>query len=73
MSLASPLTAVLPRTFCPEETMKYSLAGGKAGGRELDEAERGVLLEAAEKGVAVLRFPREGGEGAARQLCRAVI
>lgn len=54
--------------------MKYSLAEGKAGGRrELDEAERGVLLEAAEKRAAVLRFPREGGEGAARQLCRVVI
>ena len=34
LSLASPLTAALPRTFCPEETMKYSLAGGKAEGRE---------------------------------------
>lgn len=34
LSLASPLTAALPRTFCPEETMKYSLAGGEAEGRE---------------------------------------
>lgn len=49
--------------------MKYSLAAG--GGRgEGAGAERGVLLEAAEKGVAVLRFPGAAGkgeEGAAKQ------
>ena len=53
--------------------MKYSLAGGKAEGRE-QAAEQGVLLKAAEKGVAVLRFPGEGGkEGAARQHCKWVL
>lgn len=45
--------------------MKYSLAGGEAEGRER-AAERGVLLEAAEKGVAVLRSPGEGGRGGSK-------
>ena len=52
--------------------MKYSLAEGKAEGRE-QPAEQGVLLKAAEKGVAVLRFPGLVKMGAARQHCKWVI
>lgn len=54
--------------------MKYSLAGGEAKGRE-QAAEQGVLLKDAEKGVAVLRFPRAAGrreQGAARPCCEWV-
>lgn len=56
--------------------MKYSLAGGWwREGRER-VAEQGLQLKAAEKGVAVLRFPRgsgKGEEGATRQHCKGLI
>lgn len=65
LSLASPLTAALPRTFCPEETMKYSLAGGEGRG----EGAGGWTRHSAEgcwersRCAEISRGGGEGGEG----------
>lgn len=62
MSLASPLTAALPRTFLPRGDNEVFISQGGGGGEGAVAAQR-VLLRAAEKGVTVPSFPGAVGRG----------